>query len=188
MQGIFVVWQNQDMGPNLFPAAELLEADSCRDCFSSYSKKAFGEIRNGTCTIFREPIPVADWLQGGPFDLHMEQEVLFLRPYPGLRYDLIALENTNIRAVVHYLYHSGTACVEEPGKKEEEPYNVLAFAKRCRELGIDVYFAGFKENPGRLYETNDLLLKSGLGKPLYHVSPEMAYMEVLIAYNLSGPR
>lgn len=186
LPGVFVIWQNKTAGETIFLAEELLEADNYQDCFSSYSGQAFGEIKQHFCKNKKL------------LDFHMEHEVLFLRPYPGLRYDLIALENTNIRAVVHYLYHSATACVDvealegadSAGSRKEKEfydnksyYNILTFAKYCKTLGIDVYFAGFKKGGQRFYETNDLLLKSGLGKPLYNVSPELAYMSVLVAYN-----
>lgn len=207
LSGVFVVWQNKVSdthlieNANIFLASELLEADTYRDCFSSYSGRAFGEIKDGVCTIFQEMEKKAEKKDKGEnfdrrnnnvyrkvLDLHIKNEVLFLRPYSGLRYDLIALEDTNIRAVVHYLYHSGTAYAEElkgngDRKGENNCYNILAFAKYCKTLGIDVYFAGLKAGKQRLYETNDLLLKSELGTPLYQVSPEMAYMKVLVAYN-----
>ncbi len=185
LQGVFTIWQNRivdnsSINGNLFSASELLEADTCRDCFSSYSGQALGKIEHGVCTIFQKERELYN--DKKLFDLHIEQEILFLRPYPGLRYDLLALEHTNIRAVVHYLYHSGTAYVKEQ-KQENKKYNVLTFANYCKTLGIDLYFAGLKEDVKHLYETNNLLLKSGLGKAMYHISPEMAYMKVLIAYN-----
>lgn len=218
LPGVFVVWQNRIPGANLYRASELLEADTFSDCFSSFTGQALGEIKDGNGTIFRgsagnvEGRPVKNRgdrkrnrMENGEnrigdvvgnsrrmvLDLHMKYDVLFLRPYPGLRYDLISLENKKIKAVVHYLYHSATACTrqaegmeeKEPSSGGEQTYNVLAFAKYCKELGIDFYLAGFKSEDQHLYETNELLLKSGLGKPLYLVSPETAYMKVLAAYN-----
>lgn len=234
--GVFVVWQNRIPGGNVFLASELLEADTYRDCFSSFTGQAFGKVREGKLTIFgngtvnlgeqriSEPesfaghreISGAEPARQGDFaddsgenrgekekaagdmckwipDLHMEWDVLFLRPYPGLRYDLISLDNKRVRAVVHYLYHSATACTEQGERTEEdggfrvwgENYNILEFARYCRELGIDVYLAGFKAEDQALYETNDALLKSGLVKPLYGLSPEGAYMKVLVECNQS---
>lgn len=189
--GVFVVWQNRIPGGNVFLASELLEADTYRDCFSSFTGQAFGEVREGKLTIFGNEAAggMCKWIP----DLHMEWDVLFLRPYPGLRYDLISLENKRVRAVVHYLYHSATACTEQEERTEEnsgfgtygENYNILEFAQHCRELGIDVYLAGFKAADQALYETNDALLKSGLVKPLYGLSPEGAYMKVLVECNRS---
>lgn len=180
---VFVIWQNKTMGANIFLASELLEADNYLDCFSSYRGQAFGEIKNGICTIFKKNTEERiSELEGKLLDFHMEHGVFLLRPYPGLRYDFITF-HTDICAVVHYLYHSSTACVEPLQENEDNYYNILFFAKYCKELGIDFYLAGWKAKEQRLYETNDLLLKSGLGKPLYNISPEMAYMQVLVAYN-----
>jgi L-asparaginase len=207
--GVFAVWQNKTGGANLYHASQLLEAGTGNDCFSSFHGQPFGEIQDGNIRIFNQTTnnqkeTSLEICQNGIWkekncknaiqeennrkikvlDFHMEHDVLLLRPYPGLRYDLISLENTNIKAVVHYLYHSATACTEgEKQKTSEADYNILSFAKYCKNLGIDFYAAGFKSKTQALYETNDLLLKSGLAKPLYQVSPELAYMKVLIAYN-----
>lgn len=214
LPGVFVVWQNRIPGANLYRASEILEADTFRDCFSSFTGQVFGEIKDGNVTVFRGSLGNAEGysvknrgdkkrncmesgenrigdIVGEPagnfhrrvLDLHMKYDVLFLRPYPGLRYDLISLENKKIKAVVHYLYHSATACTQQAEDMEERKYNILAFAKYCKELAIDFYLAGFKSENQHLYETNELLLKGGFGKPLYLVSPETAYMKVLAAYN-----
>lgn len=228
--GVFVLWQNRIPGGNVFLASGLLEADAYRDCFSSFTGQAFGEVREGKLTIFgkgtagldkcktsgpdsfsdhrkiSDAEPVREGGSAGGRgenkgekekkwipDLHMEWDVLFLRPYPGLRYDLISLEKKRVRAVVHYLYHSATACTRQEERTEGEggfgvcgeTYNLLEFARYCRELGIAVYLAGFKSADQALYETNDALLGSGLVKPLYGLSPEGAYMKVLVECNRS---
>jgi len=197
---VYVIWRNTDSSAltssaNIYLARHLLEADTFHGHFSSYTGELYGQMHGGICSLSGEssvpsicacdegcPPSVAQISKGRRVDvqiplLHIQHSVLLVRPYPGLRYDLIALENSGICAVVHYLYHSATACTQGG------QYDIVIFAKRCKKLGIDLYLAGFQSLEQRLYETNSQLLSEGLGEPLYSMSPEYAYMKVLVAYN-----
>ncbi len=182
-KGVFVVWKNRIGSGNLYAASELLEAGAGSDCFSSFPGIPLGEVVDGKPTFYRQAKKLfSECLENTVLDIHMEHDVFFLRPYPGLRYDLISLEHSGVKAVVHYLYHSATACMEEEGVSGRR-YHILAFARYCKELEIPLFFAGFKSKDQKQYETNRDMLESGLGIPLYGVSPELAYMTVLTAYN-----
>jgi len=182
--GIYVIWKNsRERQPAVFLAGELLEADTYMDHFAAYKGQPCGYI----------PEMGEKWELDLPEDefenreipvIHMENSVLFLRPYPGLRYDFIDL--ADVRAVVHYLYHSATACTQERygGSAQGVQYNILSFLKRCKEQGICVYLAGFKSAGQRLYETNNEILQQDMAKPLYGLSPERAYMRILVQYNI----
>ena len=96
--------------------------------------------------------------------------------YSVFRFD----ENNKPAAVLHYLYHSATACLSG------EEYNFLSFAQRCRRQNIDVYTASYKRTDGKQYATGDVLLKAGV-IPLLNISPEAAYAKLMLIYNSKKP-
>ena len=59
-----------------------------------------------------------------------------IKPYPGLDYSRFNLDNVD--AVLHDLYHSGTACAS---LQWGENYSLVEFIKRCEKQGIAVYLA-----------------------------------------------
>lgn len=183
-RGVYVIWKNSgEKQPAVFPAGELLEADTYADHFTAYKGQPCGYIPE-MGEKWDLALPEEEFENREIPIIHMENSVLFLRPYPGLRYDCIDL--TGIRAVVHYLYHSATACTQERygGPDQGIQYNILSFLRRCGQQGICVYLAGFKSAGQRLYETNNEILRQEMVKPLYGLSPERAYMRILVQCNL----
>lgn len=71
-----------------------------------------------------------------PLQPQFSERVLLIKPYPSLNYDHFNLENVD--AVLHDLYHSGTACTTlEWGKN----YSLLNFIDRCKQENVAVYLA-----------------------------------------------
>ncbi len=98
-------------------------------------------------------------------DLSLSPDVLLLHPYVGIRYDCIGLEG--IRAVLHTLYHSGTAGAELSG-----------FLDRCRAAGIPCYILPCDPADYHYETTGDLLLHGAI--PLDRMTEETAYMRLLM--------
>ncbi len=108
--------------------------------------------------------------------------VLMIRPYPGLDYSSFNLDGVD--AVLHDLYHSGTACVSP---QWGETHNLIAFSQRCRKRNIPLYLAPamYSENA---YSSTRQLLDHG-AKIIWNVSLESAYAKLALAYgNFSNPQ
>lgn len=101
--------------------------------------------------------------------------VMLLRPYPGLDYRQINL--TRVDAVLHDLYHSGTACVSP---SNGEHYALPEFIAECRSRGISVYLAPALHSPDAYQSTRELL-DQGV-QVLWNLSIETAYTKLLLAY------
>ncbi|CAG7856085.1 L-asparaginase [biofilm metagenome] len=99
--------------------------------------------------------------------------VLMLKPYPGLDYNHINLDG--IEAVLHDLYHSGTACTSAQWGNQ---HSLVEFLKACRDNGIPVFLApAFKTE--NAYQSTRELLKQG-AEMIWNMSIEAAYVKVML--------
>ncbi|MGR9087162.1 MAG: asparaginase [Gammaproteobacteria bacterium] len=108
--------------------------------------------------------------------------LLLIRPYPGLDYTHFNLERLD--AVLHDLYHSGTACATE---RWGEQHSLLEFISRCGEQGVKVYLAPSMKSPDA-YESTRSLMSRG-AEMIWNLSLEAAYAKLMLAYgNFKGSR
>lgn len=181
MPGVFTIYQD-DKGKNIvYLATRIMEAEPYNDQYFGFGGVEFGEIKEG---IFK---PLSNRINPklGDFteqrsrliikDITFKNEVLAIRPYPGLNYDFISLK-IKPKAILHSLYHSATGCTGD------SRYSLCKFAKRCLEEGIDLYLISFKDLNIDLYKTSREILESG-AVPLQNISFESAYTKLCIAYN-----
>ena len=179
-KGVYVIFQDGKGRSQVYLPTRLLEADSYRDEFSAYGGVELGEVTSQGFVYRKDDRnPSVELLQKAkkpafPYAFSFQKEIMKLSPYPGFNYQMISLEHKPA-AILHGLYHSATACIEE------ENYSILAFIDRCRKKKIPVYVASVKpdENP---YETGKALLDAG-AIPLYNISETAAYMKLQLAYN-----
>jgi L-asparaginase len=101
--------------------------------------------------------------------------ILMIKPYPGLNYANFNLED--IDAVLHDLYHSGTACASTQWGKN---YCLAEFIKRCGEQKIKVYLAPSIKSVDA-YQTTLALIEQG-AEVIWNMSIEAAYVKLMLAY------
>lgn len=104
--------------------------------------------------------------------------VLYIKPYVGLDYSVYKIDN-KIKAVVHGLYHSCTACVERSDK--EQPYtqaSILYLLDKCREHNIPVIVEPCHEDANTYVSGNDMTEAGAV--PVYGMTSEMAYVKTLV--------
>lgn len=181
LQGVFAIYQNQAGENQVFRATEIMEAEPYADQFHSFTGIPLGQMEEGlfikNTRSFRaqQEEAVSPYERKGKAPISFTREIMLIRPYPGMNYEWISLERKPA-AVLHYLYHSATACVSSG------EYSVLPFMKRCRDCGIDFYTASYKKLEGEKYATADAILKAG-AKPLLNLSAEAAYAMLMLRYN-----
>ena len=106
----------------------------------------------------------------------LKKNVLFIKPYVGIDYSAFNLEN--IKAVVHSMYHSMTACT---GENEDNPESdsILYLLDKCRSKNI-----AFITEPAKTdickYVSSDKVLGAG-AMPVYGMTSEMTYVKTLLA-------
>lgn len=181
LRGVFVVYRNPEGITDVFLATRLVEADPFTDSFRDFSGKPFGKmedsrfvpIESGSAPSIAEVNRATERNCDLPKDFR--KKILLIRPYPGMFYEQFDL-TMKPAAVLHYLYHSATACVDGDGTGFPQ------FAEKCKSLGIPVYVASLKEQDGRRYATGEAILEAG-AVPLYNISAEAAYAKLMIYYN-----
>lgn len=179
--GVFALFQDNTGRNAVYLASRIMEADSYNDQYPAFGGVYFGEIKEGRFKpeenrINPSPgslVQSGTGLLKGP--LTFQNQILAIRPYPGLNYDFFRFGNKP-RAVLHSLYHSGTGCINASSN------SLPAFIKRCREEGTDFYLMSFKNIDQDLYRTSRELLACG-ATPLRNISFEAAYVKLCIAYN-----
>ncbi len=169
---------------SVFMPTRLHEADRFLDRFTSIDGKPFGIVKNDHFTCLSDN-PEQNSLISHTnklslkLPLKLEKDILMIRAYPSLRYDLIKLDN-NIGAVLHITYHSSTACSDNDN-------SVLTLISECERYGIKLYMCSFKSSGNPIYESTDTLIKAG-AVPLPHMSDESAYSKLLLSCNLPESR
>ena len=181
-KGVFVIFRNNKEESIVYLATRMIEADTYCDQFSTYGGTDFGKMINShfVATLGKQN-PTTKELAAPKEKIEIEEyrfskRVLLVRPYPGLDYSYINLDE-NIGAVLHCTYHSSTAC------SKSENHSASDFVKRCKEKEIPVYMCSFKQDVSRLYASSTEILAAG-AIPLMNISTEAAYTKLMLAYNL----
>lgn len=185
-KGVFCIYENNQGVSEVFCGAEITEADTCVDQFGVYGGEVYGVMKN-ECFVKNKKhhkhcgTPVHNRINPFAEDICFKKDVLLLKSYPGLNYDYIRFDAETSRpaAVVQYLYHSGTAYVDS----SSHSHSFIVFAGRCGEAGVKVYAAGLKKQVKDEYVTMKSYCEAEIVR-LYDVSPEAAYVNVLIAENI----
>lgn len=178
-KGVFVAFSNNRGENDVYIATRIVESDPYLDQYRSFDGKPWGKVENNELKVCMQPTidelnsfkPV---VVNRPIDFN--NKVLFIRPYPNMNYENINIEG--ISAVIHYMYHSATACTAGEGT------SLIKFAKKCKDKGVKLYVASFKDkNVERAYKSTRDILEQGV-IPLFNISPESAYIKVLICQNM----
>jgi L-asparaginase/Glu-tRNA(Gln) amidotransferase subunit D len=106
---------------------------------------------------------------------NFSERILMIKPYPGLNYAHFNLDDVD--AVLHDLYHSGTACASAQWGKN---YSLLEFIKRCEERNIKVYLAPAIKSTDA-YQSTRILLEQG-AEMIWNMSIEAAHVKLILAY------
>lgn len=181
--GVFTLYQDNAGINQVYLAARITEAEPFNDQFRDFAGLSFGRMEKGSFIL--------NTGKGLPSIQEVEKEkqavlavpdsfqnkIMVIRPYPGMDYSVFQFNEKNKpAAVLHYLYHSATACLSG------EENNLLSFVERCKSMGVDVYTASYKKVEGNKYATGDALLKAGV-IPLLNISLEAAYAKLMLMYN-----
>lgn len=184
--GVFVTYQDS-MGEQIVHlGTRLTEASPFTHQFRSQKDAYFGKIVDKKF-VHNSASPygpsVKELLDRAAFTydkLAFSNRVLCVKPYPGLNYTLFDFSVARPSAVLHGLYHSGTACMRLPNGGDAN-YSLLSFARRCKDENIDFYAAPLSMNSGNLYVTTREFLDSAV-IPMLDMTMEAAIAKLSIAY------
>lgn len=172
--GVFVPYRNQQQTAQLHIGTRLACSLQLSGDFFSVQNKSYMQFENGRFSLL-EPAAKQTPARNIPLKANFSERILMIKPYPGLDYARFNLENTD--AVLHDLYHSGTACAS---LQWGENYSLLEFIKRCKEQGLTVYLAPAIKSADA-YQSTQALIEQG-AKIIWNMSIEAAYVKLLLAY------
>lgn len=171
VSGVFVPYQNPGQGMRVHLGVRISSCLPLSSDFISAQSRYFMSYQNGCF----QTMAMLDVRSGAHLSLRAEfARILIIRPFPGLDYDCFKLDGFD--AVLHDLYHSGTACVD---RQWGEQHSLLAFSRRCRQAGVPLYLAPALRSEDAYSSTREML---GHGaKMIWNTSLEAAYAKLVLA-------
>ncbi len=170
--GVYVTYRNDDGIVYLHKACHLTQCLNYSDNF--YSNDSI-EVNKYTKDITEKATH--------PIDLqslkNLKNDVIYVNPYVGMDYSWINI-NDSIRAIIHGLYHSETACVEIKASNGQYTSNsILYLLDKCSEMNIPVIVEPCQEDTS-LYVSGSQMVENG-AIPIYGMTSEMVYVKSLVA-------
>jgi L-asparaginase len=185
--GVFAVYENDRGECRLYLATRMMQCEPFTDQFRSPYELTLGILQDG------ELLPQIDlrnpettqlssvshrWVDELSKLKFIVSDILYIKPYPGLNYELYQWGDNKPRAIVHDLYHSATAYSLPHGEA-----SLPAFITRCKQQGIDVYLTPAKSLDEAQYASTARLLDAG-AILLVGIAPEAALTKLMLAHSL----
>lgn len=163
-RGVYVPYRNGDGVMYVHSATDIRQADLSEDFYSFHG--AYATCENG---VLQENRAYVNQTIPDVFDKErppvIGDSVLLLHPYPMLDYS--AVRACGKKAVLHTLYHSATL---DSG----------AAARFIDSLGGVPFYLASLRSGRQIYASTAEIISAG-AMPLYDISPECAYMKLLLA-------
>lgn len=178
--GVFVPYRNNGQRVHVHLGTRLLSCLPLSNDFISIQHKSFLCYENRQFTTLNSLPLIPNY---SPFALKplFAKRVLLIRPYPGLNYQSLNLDQVDV--VLHDLYHSGTACVAQESGGD---YSLLSFITRCQQHAVKIYLASIIKSDSAYSSTHQLIAVGA--DILWNMTIEAAYVKLLLAYgNFTQP-
>ncbi|QWF71192.1 asparaginase [Methylomonas paludis] len=180
LSGVYVPYKNFGQTLRIYRATRLLSCLPLSGDFSGVQSKSFMTYTDGR--FHSQELAERPNVKPIALQANFAARILLIKPYPGLDYRHFNLEGVD--AVLHDLYHSGTACTVS-GSGDFN--NLLEFSQICRQRDIKVYLAPAIKTE-QSYRSTQALLAAGL-HIIWNTTLEVAYVKLLLAYgNFSDPK
>ncbi len=171
--GVFVPYRNPGQNQQIHIATRLAASLQLSGDFISVKSQSYMTLEQGRFTQLMPDNYSHSTIT--PLKAAFSKRILLIRPYPGLDYTSINLNQVD--AVLHDLYHSGTASVST---QFGDRFSLLAFNKICRQKKLTLYLApALKQSDA--YQTTQQLMAQG-AEMIWNMSLESAYVKLMLAY------
>ena len=177
--GVFVPYQNPGQPMQIHIACRLSSCLPLSNDFISVQAKPYLQFENGRFNPLHElpTRPMPNYPLNNQF-----ARILLIKPYPGLNYAHFNL--VKVDAVLHDLYHSGTACTSQQWGSQ---HSLIAFSEHCRQRNIPLYLAPAIKTEAVYSSTQQLLACNTT--MIWNSSLESAYAKLALAYaNFTDPQ
>lgn len=165
--GVFVSYRNTGDYPKIHFATRIIMHKAYSDDIYSVCNSYYGYF-DGDKFNYNKKISAVTKKQKNIFNVPdgscSSSNILVIHPYPGMEY---TLPNENIKAILHYTYHSGTLCSNLPG--------LFKFTKYAKSKNIPIFITG--AGLGASYESIKYYKEHGF-YVLPVASPEAMYIKL----------
>lgn len=183
--GVYVPYANMNGEMYVHMGAHLLQCENYLDDFYSYDAVMVNETKAAEyIKKISEKKNAGQRKTKQSFNIDLKRlseissSVLYIKPYVGLDYSMYKIDN-KIKAVVHGLYHSCTACVERQTKEQEyTSASILYLIEKCNSLNIPVIAEPCREDVNLYVSGNDMTEAGAI--PVYGMTSEMVYVKTLV--------
>ncbi|GGG73923.1 asparaginase [Paenibacillus radicis (ex Gao et al. 2016)] len=187
--GVFVVYRNDRNESLVYLGTRITQCESFTDQFGSPYDLPYGRVEQGRFITEAHPDnPTMEALRArersySPWGKRgsgkrVESGLLYIKPFTGIDYSFYDFSRRKPKAVLHDLYHSGTASANAPGN-----HSLLQFAQYCWEQGVDLYLCPLKDRTEAMYTSSVSLMEAGVVF-IDNLSVEAALTKLTLAYSL----
>jgi L-asparaginase len=185
LAGVFVIIENNRGEAIVHLGTRLTQSDPFTDEYDSTYSVPFGAMDNKQFThnihelnpamakVLNQPAPRLNIPA-----IAFSNEILYIKPHPGLNYAYYDFSTHKPKAVLHDLYHSGTASTR---MTETFHASILDFIAYCKSHDVAIYIVPLKNKSGDLYASSIQLMQTG-AIPLENISVESALVKLMLAY------
>lgn len=181
LPGVFVPYQNTHEPLKIHLGTRLREADFVNDAFESFGKHPLAHFDQGKF-VFDDKKAAAHLQETAAHKKNciidppdFKHPILAVKSYPGLDYRYFNVQINPPKAILHVLYHSGTANV-----RKNSMTSLATFIKSTSD--IDHYLISYKDLTQAQYATAHSLFSVG-GLPLCNIGFEATLTKLWFAYN-----
>jgi L-asparaginase len=179
-RGVFVPFTSNSVLTKIHLGSRIKQSESFIHTFRSIGNISYGRITaSGFERNDNDFNPTPEQIEApSPIQIPCfpkEKKIVYLKAYPGIDYSIINFKEKP-DAIIHGLYHSGTACASPSDRKN----SIVEFARQCIDQGIDFYAAPFDDRQ-KMYASSNIMQKTGV-QFIKNVSCVAAYVKLVIAY------
>jgi L-asparaginase len=183
--GVFVIFEDSQNQAVVHLGTRLTQSDPYTDEYDSTYSVPFGSMKQRRLahnTHDLNPTIAKVYQQQSLNQLQPQfsfsSEILYIKPHPGLNYQYYNFASHRPKAVLHDLYHSGTACTRY---SDQFKSSIIDFIAYCKSHQVQVYIAPLKNKSGDLYASSIQFIEAG-AVPLVNISVESALVKLMLAY------
>ncbi|MGG4144688.1 asparaginase domain-containing protein [Paenibacillus algorifonticola] len=187
LKGVYVVYENSAGEAIVYLGTRVTQAVSFTDQLECPYDVHYGIMSEGKLIVnqhsYNPPVQELRSRKPSPSPFtagkdKLQSGLLYVKPFSGMTYDYFDFGQKAPKAVVHDLFHSGTA-----NTSASERHSLLAFAKYCAEHSVDLYLCPLKDSSETLYASSVALQQAGVSF-IENMSVDAALMKLTLAYSL----